>query len=199
VIEMTDRYYEDHALDYFERTVSADLSQTHERFLRYLPFRGRILDAGCGSGRDLRAFSQRGFQAIGIDASPALVKLAKAYSGVECTVARLEEITYESCFDGIWACASLLHLPKIVLPSALQRLLNALVPGGALFASLQAGEGEVVTEDGRFFAYYQHDEILGIVRGAGFQIVETWFSADALPDRTDVRWINLIAQSNTSP
>lgn len=192
----TDRFYEQHAAEYFERTVTADMAQLYERFLAMVPKAGRILDAGCGSGRDLCVFSRRGFRAMGIDASRALVAMAKSHSGAPCAVVRLEEIAYEKCFDGVWACASLLHLPKAMLAPVLQRLRRALVPGGVMFVSVQEGEGERLAPDGRFFAYYRNTEFVSAVKDAGFVFIDAWGSDDVLPERTAHRWINVLAKAN---
>ncbi len=193
-IASTLRFYEIHAKEYFDRTVSADLSHLYDRFLSCVRAEGRILDAGCGSGRDLRNFRERGFDVVGIDASSALIKLAQEYSGAPCYTVRLEDIVYKRSFDGIWACASLLHLPKLVLAPVLRRIQEALVPGGVMFASVQMGEGETLTPDGRFYVYYQHEEFLRFIEEADFDIEDSWVSEDSLPGRSTIRWINVLAR-----
>jgi SAM-dependent methyltransferase len=192
---MTYKFYDMQAKEYYERTIEADLSDLYDRFLVSVPEGGKILDAGCGSGRDLRRFLERGFDAVGIDASKALVEMANKYSGMPCHVVRLEEIAYERRFDGIWACASLLHLPKHMLVPVLRRLCRALVSDGVMFASVQAGKGEVLTDDGRFFAYYEEMEFLTAVDNAGFTVAASWISEDTLPGREAMRWINVLAKS----
>jgi 2-polyprenyl-3-methyl-5-hydroxy-6-metoxy-1,4-benzoquinol methylase len=192
----TDRYYDEHAVEYFQRTVHADMSHLYDRFLSIVPEGGRILDVGCGSGRDLKVFCERGFRVTGIDASPALVEMAKAYSGGPCTIGRMEEIEYEGCFEGIWACASLLHLRKVMLVPILRRLHRALVRGGAMFVSIQEGEGEHLNSDGRFFAFYQPAEFLVAVVSAGFTIEAAWSSEDVLHGRSTTHWLNVLARSD---
>lgn len=193
-IASTSKFYETHAEEYFERTVAADLSGLYSRFLMHVREGGRILDAGCGSGRDLRKFRERGFQAIGIDASDALVKIAREYSGAPCHTLRLEDIQYKGEFDGVWACASLLHLPKVAVVPVLRRLQEALVAGGAMFASVQIGKGEAFVADGRFYAYYQLDEFVRFVKEAEFLIQDSWITEDVLRERVNIRWINVIAK-----
>lgn len=195
MISSTDQYYDEHAAEYYERTVAADMSHLYDRFLAMVPIGGKILDAGCGSGRDLLVFSERGFRAKGIDASRALVEMAKTRSGVSCCVGRIEEIKDEGKFDGVWACASLLHLPKAMLGSALCRLHRALVPGGAMFASVQEGNGEQRIDDGRYFAFYQPPEFLAAIESAGFSVIDVWGSDDVLQGRTATRWLNVLATS----
>lgn len=192
-ISSTDKYYADHAQEYASRTDIADMSELHDRFLSRMPFGGSILDAGCGSGRDLRAFAQRGYRAFGIDASARLIEIAKSHSDASCAVGRIEEITDVGTFDGIWACASLLHFRKTQLNAVLQKLRKALVPGGVLFAAVQHGEGEREIPDGRFFAYYQMPEFIAALEAAGFTISESWLTEDSLRRNTAGNWINVLA------
>lgn len=190
--DSTARFYETHAREYFDRTVSADLSALYDDVLKHVRPGGRVLDAGCGSGRDLKIFRARGFDVTGIDASNALVKLARGFSGADCTVMRLEDVNF-SGFDAVWACASLLHLPKRSVVSILRRLRLSLAEGGILFASVQLGQGEVLKPDGRFFAYYAPDEFARRIEKAGFVVDRAWVSEDSLPGRSAIRWINVVA------
>jgi len=189
-------YYEAHAREYFDRTVRADLSALYDAFLKHVRPGGRILDAGCGSGRDLKAFRSRGFAAVGIDAAEALVALAQEFSGAPCFKIRLEDVDFNREFDAVWACASLLHLRKTEMLPVLQRLRRSLVEDGVLFASVQIGEGEHLSPDGRFFAYYDPDELLRIVEASGMTVEERWISEDTLVSRRTIRWINVIARNN---
>lgn len=189
----TDRYYLDNATDYAYRTIDADMSLLRNQFMARLPAGGRILDAGCGAGRDLKIFNNSGYQACGIDASATLVEIAKQYSGANCTVGRIEEVADISRFDGIWACASLLHLPKADIESVLRRFQKALLPGGTLFASVQEGLGEQSAPDGRFFAHYQLDEFVKVVEAADFSVDKAWLTEDTLCRSNANSWINILA------
>lgn len=191
----TSRFYDEHADEYFERTVHANLSHLYERFLPLLPKGGRILDVGCGSGRDLKAFKSRGYRPLGIEPSPRLAHLAHEYSGVGCEVVKVQDMTFAGEFDGVWACASLLHLSKGELSDALNRMRVALVPGGVLFASIQSGQGEQPAADGRFYAYYNREEFLRAVQAVGFRVHDSWITDDSLPNRPLVRWINVLARA----
>jgi SAM-dependent methyltransferase len=193
--ESTSRFYDDRATEYFARTVNANLSHLYERFLPLIAKSGRILDVGCGSGRDLWAFKSRGYRPYGIDPSPRLLKLAREHAGVECGVARVQDMTYAGEFDGVWACASLLHLRKSELADSLHRVKAALIVGGVFFASVQSGQGEREITDGRFYAYYHPEEFLQAVVSAGFQVHDLWSTEDSLPNRPLVRWINVLARA----
>lgn len=97
-------YYEMYAERFFETTVSADMHDVYQPFLSLVKPRGRILDLGCGSGRDSRYFIRHGYQVEAVDGSPALARLASEYFGQEVICGRIEELEYDQEFDGIWAC-----------------------------------------------------------------------------------------------
>ena len=185
-------YYEEHAQTFFDGTVNLDLSALHQRFLAHVPTGGHILDAGCGSGRDARAFLEQGYTVTAFDAAPALAELASAHGGLPVAVLRLEEIDWQNHFDGIWACASLLHLSLPELPNVLRRLATALKPGGVLFTSFKQGHGER-EHGGRRFTDLDEAGLAALLRTAPcFTRLETWITLDRRPDRADERWLNML-------
>lgn len=192
-VASTDRFYEDHAVEYFSWTFGAQTQLVLDRFLSHLPAKASILDAGCGSGRDLKFFLSRGHCALGIDASTALVQMAAEYSGAPCEVARIESISHEERFDGIWACASLLHLPRDVFRPALRCLNRALKRGGKLFMAVQEGQGEAILPDGRLYVYYSEDDIRTSLDAAGLAVDELWTSQNSVEAVHQPVWINVIA------
>lgn len=192
-VASTDRFYEDHAVEYFSWTFGAQTQFVLDRFLSHLPAKASILDAGCGSGRDLKFFLSRGHCALGIDASTALVQMAAEYSGAPCEVARIESISHEERFDGIWACASLLHLPRDVFRPALRCLNRALKRGGKLFMAVQEGQGEAILPDGRLYVYYSEDDIRKSLDAAGLAVDELWTSQNSAEAVHQPVWINVIA------
>ena len=117
-IRSTLAYYNSHADEFVRRTRNLDLSATREAFTALLPRAGRILDAGCGSGRDSLAFLEGGFSVTAFDGSNALAQLASTLTGLRVLCLRFAELTFASEFDGVWACASLLHLPPDDLDDA---------------------------------------------------------------------------------
>lgn len=121
---MTDSvaYYEANAQRFFAETVGVDMSELRERFLTAIPAGGSILDAGCGSGRDSKAFLDRGFRVTAFDASAEMARLASDHIHQPVAVRRFEEVDEQDVYDGVWACASLLHLPEAQLRTALARL-----------------------------------------------------------------------------
>ncbi len=138
-----------------------------------------ILDAGCGSGRDAKAFLERGYTVSAFDASPVLARLATVHTGLPR-------------FDGIWACASLLHVPLADLPDVFQRLDRALKPGGVLYASWKSGQGERQDGDRRFTDLDEaHLDVL--LRAARcFTTLEVWTTVDSRPARAHERWLNAL-------
>jgi SAM-dependent methyltransferase len=182
------RYYEEHADEYVQTTVTLDLSALHAAFLRHLPPRAKILDAGCGSGRDSAVFFASGHRVLAIDASPAMVCAAHNL-GVPANVMTFQEMQFDAEFDGLWACASLLHVPRSEVEEVLRRFYRALRPGGAIFITLKKGAGEGVREDGRFFAYYEVEEFAELMSRAG-----AWFSlvARQTSDGKDRPWLNFL-------
>src|SRR5262249_13308517 len=122
-----------------------------ERFLKYVRPGGRILDAGSGSGRDTRAFLSLGYEVEAFDSSPALAELSTRYTGIRTEVDTFENFNKPAVFDGIWACASLLHVSEKILPGVFSNLIRALKVNGAIYASFKEGVGECTMPDGRRF------------------------------------------------
>lgn len=125
-MDPTHHYYTQFAAEFFSSTVGVDMAPIRQRFIAQLPPGGHILDAGCGSGRDAKAFSEAGFRVTAFDASAELARLASAHCGFEVAARRFEDVDEVAQFDGIWCCASLLHVPRAAMPDTLVRLWTAL-------------------------------------------------------------------------
>lgn len=191
----TMRFYNAEAHRYAEQTRVVDLRRLYDSFLSLLPPGAIILDVGCGGGRDLEAFKRRGFRAVGLEPAEKLAEIAREESGCEVIVGKIEELDRPGEFDGAWACASLLHLPRHRLSLALERIEAALKRNGSMFLSLQHGVGEFTAPDGRFYVLYQPDAIAQAVSAAGFEVIEQWETGDSLAERP-IRWINMLARSS---
>lgn len=149
--EHTLDYYDRNATSYTEVTVGIDMSCIYPRFLKFVARGGRILDAGSGSGRDTLALVRRGYRVDAFDASPALCELSTRLTGVRTQCLRFQDFDSPPRYDGIWACASLLHVPLSNLDDAVKRLVRALNSPGALYMSFKYGSGERIALDGRMF------------------------------------------------
>jgi len=190
--DTTTRYYTENARAFFANTVAVAMDSLYARFLPHIPPGGHILDAGCGSGRDTLAFLQKGYRVTAFDASPTLAALAEHHTGQPVQVLRLQDLEWSLTFDGIWACASLLHVPAADSPNALGRLAGALRPGGVLYASFKYGSSEREHQGRRFSDL---DEtclrtLLGQV--PGLTELETWITEDLRPGRAAERWLNTL-------
>ena len=185
------QYYEKHAKEYFDSTVEVDIKPLYERFLKYVPNGSRILDLGCGSGRDSKAFIDMGYQVSAIDSSPTLCKLAREYTGIDVQCADFLSLGSEPKYDAIWACASLLHASRTQLPVILENIRDTVVRGGAIYISFKHGEFEG-ERDGRYYTDMTSErfrEMLAEVNG--LSITEEWYSEDAIKDRKN-KWYNVI-------
>lgn len=185
-------FYERHADEYFAATAHLDARALYGPFLRELPPGARILDAGCGSGRDTRALIDLGYRVTAIDASPALAQRATALTGQPCAALSFQELTYEHEFDGIWACASLLHVAKQDVPAVMRRFARALVSGGVMYLSLREGDGECVDGDGRRYSDYTASAFRdATIAVPALSELACWITPDLRPGRT-VRWLNFL-------
>ena len=187
-------WYEENAQEYFEQTVDVDLRKLYAPFLALLPEPARILDAGCGSGRDSLAFKEMGHEIVAFDASKKLAAVAARELGETVEVKRFQEIQYTSAFDGIWACASLLHVPLRELPEVLSNLEVALKQGGVLYMSFKKGDGER-QHHGRTFTDFTEEALASLVtENTNLSIERLWVTQDARPSRQAELWVNILVK-----
>jgi HKD family nuclease len=197
-MDHTDQYYEQFAAEFFGSTVGVDMTPIRQRFLAQLEPRAHILDAGCGSGRDAKALAEAGFQVTAFDASAELARLASAHCGFEVAVRRFEDVDEVEAFDGIWCCASLLHVPLAAMPATLGRLWRALRPGGTLYVSFKHGTGERVHGGRRFTDADEATLCQWFGRLPDVHRLEVWLTDDQRPDRAE-RWTNALATRKPGP
>lgn len=191
--ETTLRYYEERADEFVARTGHLDLSSRYEPFLALVPHGGTILDAGCGPGRDVAEFLRRGYQVTAFDASDKMVQLATQRTGIAVMRLRFQDMTFDQPFDGVWASASLLHVPLTELSLVFENLRRALRMGGVGFMSFKEGQGERF-DDGRHFldftAAVLHERLQAV---PGIAIVRVWITPDE-EARPNVQWVNALFQ-----
>ena len=192
---MTLKYYQDNAQTFFDGTVNVDMSSLYETFTQHLAPGARVLDAGCGSGRDAKAFLGMGYQVEAFDASSAMVELAREHTGLPVQLMIFEDVEWKEEFDGIWCCASLLHVPSVELPGVMRRLADALKPGGVWYVSFKYGNGEREV-DGRRFTDMDKtslEKLFGEV--LEIEVVKRWVTKDRRPEREEV-WLNGILRKH---
>lgn len=186
-------YYEKHADEYCRSTVGLDMGCVYERFLRELVPCARILDAGCGSGRDTKAFLRRGYVVTAFDGSPLMARFASAYTSQQCRILRFQEMQFQQEFDAVWACASLLHVPKVEIEEVLRRFVSAMKPGGIMYASFIEGEGERISTDGRLYNSYTRQSLSDLLARISTVLeVDFWKSGETQASVQRAPWLNCL-------
>jgi 2-polyprenyl-3-methyl-5-hydroxy-6-metoxy-1,4-benzoquinol methylase len=188
----TKDYYNANAADYFAKTVNLDVTALYTDFLGELHKGDKILDVGCGSGRDSKAFLDMGYDVTSVDGSIKLAKLASAYIGREVLVRDFKEILYADEFNGIWAMSSLLHLPKKDTLQVYKNLFNALKINGIMYVCYKNGDSE--REDGnRLFNDYTEEQFREFI-GTNFTnilINKTWMTGSVAANSKD-QFVNIL-------
>ena len=185
-------YYDQNAANFIESTQAVDMHLAQDRFLALLPSGSRILDFGCGSGRDTKYFLEKGNAVDATDGSAEICKLAGEFTGVQVKHMLFQELSAENRYDGIWACSSILHLPKSELLYVFQRMIRALTDHGVIYTSFKYGtfEGE---RGGRYFTDFTEAAFREFLQQFPELIIEDyWITADVRPDRLDEKWLNLL-------
>lgn len=165
-------FYNENANDYFEKTINLNMDIQYNLFEKYLNSGSRILDFGCGSGRDTKHFLDNGFNVDAIDGSSELVRLASEFTHIDVKCIDFYDFNELNLYDGIWACASLLHIPKSDFKSILIKLSNALKSNGILYVSVKNGSGQSVDNKGRLYNYMSKDEFENEIKGTNLELIE---------------------------
>lgn len=187
-------YYNKYAAKEFEETVNQDMSEIMREFLNYLEEGDTILDLGCGSGRDSLTLYELGYDVTPLDASSEMCKLAEIHTGLDVLQMTFEQIDFDDVFDGIWACASLLHTPKKELSGILTKIARALNEKGILYMSFKLGDFEGFRGE-RYFSDFTSDSISQLLRENGrFEILKLWETEDIRSGHSDVRWLNVLSK-----
>ena len=188
------RYYADQAVSFVQATIDADMSESRDRFLSQLSAGAHILEFGCGSGRDAKAFLESGYQVDAVDGSEELCRLAREITGIPVRQMLFRELDVKDFYDGIWACASILHLPKRELQDVMHRIAAALKPGGILYTSFKYGNFEGI-RGGRYFTNFTEESLTEFwAEFPALKIKELWITQDVRPGREEERWSNLLAR-----
>ncbi|HGS5355739.1 TPA: class I SAM-dependent methyltransferase [Vibrio cholerae] len=188
---MSVEFYNQNAQQFFSSTVEVDSTSLLDQFVPYLPQGGLVLDAGCGSGRDSKRFLDMGYQIDAFDASAPLAALAEELLNQSVTVTTFENFTSSKRYDGIWACASLLHVTRESLPETLAHLAKMLKCGGAFYCSFKYGQDEV-ERDGRRFTNCNEALLNQLLTSSPLAIDKLWVTQDLRAGREHEQWLNAI-------
>lgn len=189
-------YYNKNAITFAETTRDVNFYETQKHFQKLLPERGYILDFGCGSGRDAKYFVSQNFQVDAIDGSEKLCRIASNYVGIKVKKMLFNELEEIEKYDGIWACSSILHLPRNELKEVFGKMIKALKRDGIIYISFKYGNFEG-KRNGRYFIDFTEEMFNKFVQNIeNIKLKEEWITCDVRPDRGEEKWLNLILQKN---
>lgn len=191
--EQTLAVYSATAATYRALTQALDASSGRELLTDRLLPGATILDAGCGWGRDAKAFRDGGYDVVAFDGCPEMAAQASSYLGTPVATLRFQDVAFPPVFDGIWARASLLHLEPDELVDALRRLLAALKPRGVMYACFKEGEGETVDEAGRYFHFMTETRFAELLAVTGGELIDIVTTADQFG--RGHRWLNFLVRN----
>ena len=195
-INKTLTYYNTNAHRFTSDTLDVEFSTIQDSFLAQLPAGALILDFGCGSGRDSRYFLQKGYRVEACDGSEEMVKAATRNAGIPVKKMLFSELNEENRYDGLFACASILHVPSKDLPDIFTRMKKAVKKGGILYVSFKYGTFEGI-RNGRYFTDLTEESLHAILdRVGGLDIIRTGITGDARPGREDEKWLNVLLRAS---
>lgn len=196
--DVTIEYYNQNAARFLEDTAGVEFTEIQNAFLSLLPEGARILDFGCGSGRDALEFLKRGYQVEATDGSEEMCRAAAELTGLVVRQMLFQELDEKEKYDGIWACSSILHLSKPELGDVLERMTAALKIHGIIYTSFKYGtfEGE---RNGRYFTDFTEETFAEFIKGmAGLTIEKMWITDDVRPGRGEEKWMNMILRKQAA-
>ena len=185
-------YYNQNSKQFVHDTQDVKFTEIQDYFLSYLKPGAFILDFGCGSGRDTKYFLGKGYSVEAIDGSEELVKIARENTGIEVKQMLFQDLKETERYDGIFACASILHVPYTELPDIMRRMHQALKQSGIAYVSFKYGtfEGE---RNGRYFTDLNEEKLRDLLKEVtGFTVESIRITGDARPGRSDEKWLNVI-------
>lgn len=184
-------YYNKHAEEFTASTFEVDMESLYQPFLALLPENAHILDLGCGSGRDSLAFKNKGYHVDAIDYSEELIKKATELTGIQVKYQSFYELSEVALYDGIWACASLLHCERHRLAEVLEKMLRALKPEGVIYMSFKYGNSDREKEGRQFTDLNEAQAEILLGQLENVQQIRQWITVDKRAERTE-QWLNLL-------
>ena len=191
----TVKYYNNNSQAFYDRTINADISDSYNKFLKHLPQKAHILDAGCGVGRDTKYFLSKGYCVSAFDASEKMVELACKETGVQVLHSTFQELNFEKMYDGVWAQASLLHIPYDTTRDIYEKIYRALKPNGIFYASYKYGDCFMETNERDF--YNMNEDMVKPYLNGLFEVLEIWQEKDnrsQISPSKEGMWLNFIVR-----
>lgn len=194
-------YYRNDIIDYYnreatrykeERNEIKGFNEIYKPFTKRIKPKGKILDFGCGSGRDSMFFKEHGYEVIALDGSKEMCKITRKICNIEVKEMFFEDFLEEDTYDGIWACASLLHLPKETIIKVLRNLTSSLKENGFIYTSFKYGEFEGIRNE-RYFTDFTEDSFKELIKEIPeIEMVETYQTDGLLKSQIRKHWLNII-------
>lgn len=185
-------YYNKNANNFNESTFKVDFIEIQKWFCKYLQPKSSILDFGCGSGRDSKYFLEQGYRVEATDGSKELCEISSKNTGIVVKHEEFHELNEVSKYDGIWACASILHLPYKELKEVLVKMATALNEDGIIYSSFKYGEFEG-NRNGRHFTDLTTEKLDNLISDIEILEVKEWMiTTDVRPGREEEKWLNII-------
>ena len=185
-------YYEKNANEFIENTRNVDMHVMQDRFLDLLPNNCIVLDFGCGSGRDTKYFMDNGIKVEAVDGAKRICENASKYTGIRVQQMRFQDLEAVNRYDGIWACSSILHLPKSELLPVIRKMCDSLKRNGIIYTSFKYGNYEGKRNE-RYFTDFTKETFTAFIEEISELMIEDcWITGDVRPERNDEKWLNLI-------
>lgn len=192
------QYYNNNSADFENSTLNANMTDFQDRFLSLLSSGSKIMDFGCGAGRDTKYFVDKGFDVYAVDGSSEMCRLTEMNSGIKPELVTFQDYKSKpNTFDGIWACASLLHLSEEELPTVFTKLYESLKKNGILYCSFKYGDTERHHNE-RFFCDMNENRMKKLLTSFGnsFELIDQHITDDVRPSRNNEKWLNVLLRKN---
>ena len=193
---ITLEYYSKKAEEFANDTQDVKFTELQDEFLKHLNPNAKILDLGCGSGRDSKYFIDKGYSVVALDGCKELCEIATHHIGQNVIHSAFEDFETEETFDGIWACASLLHLPIEKLPIIIEKFANNLNKNGCFYLSFKYGDFSGL-KNGRYFTYLTEETFKQIIANMeNLKINSLSITGDVRASRENEKWLNVFLMKN---